>query len=63
MPDEILLNNVGIIDGYNALHKGRGEILSKKHLRIVKLITQFERQGSIGLWLFDGEKPDIDAST
>jgi len=49
MPDEILLNNISIIDGYSVLHKGRGEILSKKHLRIVKLITQFERTCSGGL--------------
>jgi len=43
MPDKILLNNISIMDGYNILHKSRGEILSKKHLRIVKLIAQFER--------------------
>jgi hypothetical protein len=49
MPDEILLNNISIIDGYNILHKGRGKILSKKHLRIVKLITQFERTCSGGV--------------
>ena len=43
MPDEVLLNNISIINGYNVLHQGRCEILSKKHLRIVTLITQFER--------------------
>lgn len=32
-----------IIDGYNVLPKIRSEILSKKHLRIMKLITQSER--------------------
>jgi len=44
MPDEILLNNINIIDGYNVLYKNWGEILSKKHLKIMKLITQFERK-------------------
>jgi hypothetical protein len=39
MPDEIWLNNIIIINSYDALYKDRGEILSKKHLRIVKLIT------------------------
>jgi hypothetical protein len=41
MPDGILLNNINIIDSYNVLHKNRDAILSKKHLKIVKLITYF----------------------
>ena len=49
MPDEVLLNNISIINSYNVLCKSRGEILSKKHLRIVKLITQFERKCSGGV--------------
>ena len=49
MPDEVLLNNISIINGYKVLQKGRGEILSKKHLKIVKLITHFEHTCSAGV--------------
>jgi hypothetical protein len=49
MPDEVLLNNISIINGYKVLQKGRGEILSKKYLRIVKLITHFEHTCSAGV--------------
>lgn len=30
MPDEMFLNNIDIIGGYNVLYRNRGAILSKK---------------------------------
>jgi hypothetical protein len=59
MPDEILLSNINIINSYNVLNKNRGALLSKKHLRIVKLITQFEREQPINYDCLSGKDPNL----